>query len=256
MSATSSLRNAARPTARGHPGRPVHPAYDGRPGVSPRVRRRRTTAVFFLSVVAALGAIAVLLSGRTSPPLTRFRARIVTVAEGQVGYKTNPANTYCNKYSAFWHAGTGCSNGLRGEEWCADFAAWVWRTAGATFTYAYTPGDINAAAASFYEWAVAHHTWHAAGSGYTPRPGDVAVYGLDTSTRTAVHVAVVTSATPGTRGPDVVNGDGDHTGFSVVESGTDEYRADAPGGPAPLSGYASPIPPPKSRRTSTASTPT
>jgi hypothetical protein len=40
-----------------------------------------------------------------------------------------------------------------------------------------------------------------------------------------------------------VNGDGDRTGFSVVETGTDQYTADIPGTRAPLSGYASPIPP-------------
>ena len=32
-------------------------------------------------------------------------------------------------------------------------------------------------------------------------------------------------------------------GFSVVEAGTDQYKADTPGSNAPLSGYASPIPP-------------
>ncbi len=235
------------------PAAPRRPApAAGRPGAaSPRVRRRRTTTVFFLAAVAALALVAVALTGASSPPLTRFRARIVTIAESQLGYRTSPPHTYCNKYSTYWHAGTACSSGLRSEEWCADFAAWVWHRAGAQFTYAYTTGDINAAAASFYQWAVAHHTWHPAGSAYTPRAGDVAVYGLDTATHSAVHVAVVTSDTPGSRGPNVVNGDGNRTGFSVVETGTDQYKADAPGGAAPLSGYASPIPPPKRHPSST-----
>lgn len=239
---TRSTRGPSGPAGTGVPGTRLGPP--GRARASLRVRRRRTTTLFFLSVVAVLALVAVVLSGR-SAPLTRFRARIVTIAESQLGYRTNPSHTYCNKFSAYWTAGTECSNGLRSEEWCADFAAWVWRMAGAQFTYDYTAGDINAAAASFYEWAVAHHTWHPVGSGYTPKPGDVAVYGLDAAGNTAVHVAVVTGYTPGTRGPDVVNGDGDRTGFSVVESGTDQYKADAPGGPAPLSGYASPVPPPK-----------
>jgi hypothetical protein len=119
----------------------------------------------------------------------------------------------------------------------------VWRKAGAVFTYAYTPSDINASSGSFYLWAVAHGTWHPEGSGYVPKPGDVAVYGLDPTTGTAAHVAVVTGFRDGARGPDVVNGDGDRTGFSVVEIGTDQYRADTPGTVAPLSGYASPVPP-------------
>lgn len=239
---TRSMGSRPGTAGRGRPG----PAPGGRVQASARVRRRRTTTVFFFAVVAALGVVAINLSGGSAaPPLTHFRARIVSAAESQIGYKTDPSRTYCNKFSAYWQAGTSCTNGLRSEEWCADFAAWAWRQAAAQFVYAYTSGDINAAAFSFYQWAVLHHTWHPVGSGYTPRPGDVAVYGLDTATDTAVHVAVVTGYTPGTRGPNVVNGDGDRTGFSVVEAGTDQYKADAPGGAAPISGYASPIPPPK-----------
>jgi hypothetical protein len=73
-----------------------------------------------------------------------------------------------------------------------------------------------------------------------PEPGDVAVYGLDTSTVTAVHVAIVVGTTGNDAAPDVVNGDGDRTGYSVVESGDGEAYADVKGKGAPLSGYASP----------------
>ncbi len=197
-----------------------------------------------------LGLVALGLSASSAPglpplPSTPFRARIVTIAESQLGYRTDPSDSYCNRFSAFWDAGTAtaCGHGLRSEEWCADFAAWVWRRAGAQFTYGYGPGDVNAASGSFYLWAAAHGTWHAAGSGYTPQPGDVAVYGLDPATGTADHVAIVTGDSPGARGPDVVNGDGDRTGFSVVETGTDQYTADTPGTDARLSGYASPVAP-------------
>ena len=207
-------------------------------------------ALTFVTAVFVLGLVAVSLSGTNGsalPPLpsTPFRARIVTIAESQLGYRTDPTRSYCNKYTAFWHAGTatGCGHGLRSEEWCSDFAAWVWRRAGAQFSYGYGPADVNAASASFYLWAVGHGTWHPAASGYTPQPGDVAVYGLDPTGSTAAHVAIVTYDAPGARGPDVVNGDGDRTGFSVVETGTDQYTADIPGTRAPLSGYASPIPP-------------
>ena len=167
--------------------------------------------------------------------------RIAAVAESQLGYRTDPQDTYCNKYSAYFVSGTAdCGNSNRNEEWCADFAAWVWLKAGALVTYQYMNGDIDASAASFYEWGVEHGTWHPVGSGYVPRPGDVAVYGLDTSTLVASHVAIVIGYQNGDRGPDVVNGDGDKTGFSVVESGADQYKADAPGSVAYLSGYTSP----------------
>jgi hypothetical protein len=215
-------------------------------GPSLRVRRRRAVALLLSVAVVVLGLVAVAMSGGAAlpaPPSTPFRARIVTAAESQLGYRTDPAHSYCNKFSAFWGAGTACGHGLRSEEWCADFAAWAWRMAGAQFTYSYTSGDINAASGSFYVWAVAHGTWHAVGSGYHPVPGDVAVYGLDPTTGTAEHVAVVIASIPGARGPDVVNGDGDRTGFSVVETGKDQYKADASGNVGLLAGYASPIPP-------------
>ena len=177
--------------------------------------------------------------------LSPLRARIVSIAQGQVGYATDPSNTYCNKFSAYWSAGADdCGgNGNLSEEWCADFAAWVWKEAGADVTYQLAPGYLNAASASFYVWGTDHGTWHPVGSGYAPQPGDVAVYGLDTSAVTAVHVAVVVGTTGDAAAPDVVNGDGDRTGYSVVEVGDSQAYADVKGKGAPLSGYVSPSTP-------------
>ncbi len=73
-----------------------------------------------------------------------------------------------------------------------------------------------------------------------PLPGDVAVYGLDASQLVAQHVAIVVSDTPGDKGPDAVNGDGDKSVYSAVEVGNDEYKAKAPGVTEYLSGYVSP----------------
>jgi hypothetical protein len=175
--------------------------------------------------------------------LSPLRARIVSTAESQIGYTTDPLGTYCNKYSAYWHSGAGnCGNGNLNEEWCADFAAWVWQRAGAAVTYQYVSGDLNSSAASFYEWGVSRGTWHPAGSGYVPVPGDVAVYGLDVGSLVADHVAIVIGYQSGDRGPIAVNGDGDLTAFSIVEVRTDEYLADIHPGGAPLSGYVSPSP--------------
>jgi hypothetical protein len=168
--------------------------------------------------------------------------RIVAIAKSQVGYRTEPSGSYCNKFSAHWDAGLqGCPGGERAEEWCADFAAWAWQQAGVHFTYGYGPGQINGAAVSFYEWGVANGEWHPATSGYSAAPGDVAVYGLILGADpSAVHVAIVTDDAPGQEGPDVVNGDGDRTGFSVVETGTGQVRADAGSDDSVLAGYVSP----------------
>jgi hypothetical protein len=133
-----------------------------------------------------------------------------------------------------------CGNANRDEQWCADFAAWVWVQAGAEVAYKLAPGYLNADSASFYVWGVDHGTWHPVSSGYTPQPGDVAVYGLNLSTVTADHVAIVTRATSRSDAPDVINGDGDHTGFSVVETGSDQAYADVHGHGGRLSGYVSP----------------
>lgn len=176
--------------------------------------------------------------------LSPLRARIVAIAESQVGYATDPSGTYCNKYSAFWSSGTDdCGNSNLDEEWCSDFAAWVWHQAGAAVTYQYVNGDLNSSAASFYEWGRARGTWHPVGSGYEPQPGDVAVYGLNQATLVAAHVSVVVGYVRGHRGPNAVNGDGDLTGFSVVEARTDEYFADTHPDDAALSGYVSPSQP-------------
>jgi hypothetical protein len=168
--------------------------------------------------------------------------RIVAIAKSQVGYSTEPSGSYCNKFSAHWDAGTAdCPSGERAEQWCADFAAWAWQQAGVRFGYGYDPGQINGAAVSFYEWGVANGEWHPATSGYVAVPGDVAVYGLILGADpSAAHVAIVTGDAPGQRGPDVVNGDGDRTGFSVVETGTGQVRADAGRDDSVLAGYVSP----------------
>jgi CHAP domain len=198
-------------------------------------------AFLLVGAIAVAAAVVVDRHLRHGPPLSPLRARIVSFAEGQLGYTTDPAGTYCNKFSAYWYAGADdCGNDNRDEEWCADFAAWVWQQAGAEVDYQLAPGYLNGNSASFYVWGVDHGTWHPVSSGYTPQPGDVAVYGLDTAAATAVHVAVVTAA--GNEGaPDVVNGDGDRTGYSVVEAGSDQAYADVKGKGAPVSGYVSPV---------------
>jgi hypothetical protein len=229
-------------------------AAPGPPGPSRRTRRWLALgALVVLAVGAAVyvsrrpgGTVLQIGHGNTVrvpslaslPPL---RARIVSIAESQIGYTTDPAGTYCNKYSAYWYSGAAdCGNGNLDEEWCADFAAWVWKQAGAAVTYQYVNGDLNSSAASFYEWGLSKGTWHPVGSGYVPRPGDVAVYGLNPADLVAAHVAVVIGYQAGDRGPTAVNGDGDLTGFSVVEVRTDEYVADTHPDGAPLSGYVSP----------------
>jgi hypothetical protein len=176
------------------------------------------------------------LAGLTMPQ------RIVAIAESQVGYSTEPSNSYCNKFSAFWDAGApDCPSGERDEEWCADFAAWAWQKAGVQVNYGYAPGEINGGAVSFYEWGVANGEWHPATSGYVAAPGDVAVYGLSLGADpSAAHVAIVTNDAPVQLGPDAVNGDGDLTGFSRVETRAHQLQVEVGQDDFMLAGYVSP----------------
>jgi hypothetical protein len=216
----------------------------------PRRRLGLVLAAVVVLIVAAASANGLFGRSDSFPPPSsaalaglNMRARIVAIANSQVGYSAQPSDSYCNKFSAYWSVGaTDCPSGESSEEWCADFAAWAWQKAGVQFAYSYASGDINAGAASFYEWGVANGEWHPATSGYVAAPGDVAVYGLSLEPQpSATHVAIVTDDPPRQRGPDVVNGDGDRTGFSVVETGTDEVRADAGHNEnATLAGYVSP----------------
>ena len=233
----------------------LRPHNTGRPRTAPRYYRARYRRRRLGAAGAAVVAIVLIFSSafggsksfaqpsRSSLAGLSLGARIVAIANSQVGYSSHPTDTYCNKFSAHWNVGNaGCPGGELSEEWCADFAAWAWQQAGVRFAYGYGQDEINAGAASFYRWGVDHGEWHPASSGYVAAPGDVAVYGLalgvDTS---AAHVAIVTDDSAGQQGPDVINGDGDRTGFSVVETGSDQLRADAShGNRAPLAGYVSP----------------
>jgi hypothetical protein len=64
-----------------------------------RLVNTSTAAEIAREDVAAAGAI------------SSLRGRIVRIAEDQVGYATDPANTHCNKYSAHWFSGSSdCGN--------------------------------------------------------------------------------------------------------------------------------------------------
>ena len=174
------------------------------------------------------------------PRQASLGAIIARIAQGQEGVEDNPADTDCNPYSGSWGDGSPCADvggsSYRSIEWCADFAAWVWRQAGVSFTYGSGGSDINANSNSFYYWAVAEGTWHNAGSGYTPQPGDVAVYG--TSGPDAQHVGIVISN--GSSRPNVVNGDWEVDYPSTFPTAVYYQTNESQEAGVPLAGYASP----------------
>lgn len=144
---------------------------------------------------------------------------IADIALGQVGLATTPAETSfngvdCDPYStmdaAFSPNADGCGADPvhqvenQNEEWCSDFAKWVWSQAGVTADM----NTLNAGANSFYAWALDQGETPVADTG-TPQPGDAVLFyspGPITASSFADHVGVVSGVnSDGT--VNIVNGD-------------------------------------------------
>ncbi len=170
------------------------------------------------------------------------REAIVAAAESQDQYHgkvaESPTGSECNPYTAYWGDGTACSNGERSNAWCADFAAWAWKQGGANFTYGFSGSDINAWSASFYFWGLATGNWHPLSSGYSPQPGDVAVYGNLTEAPGPGHVGIYVSGSASS--PTVINGnwEPDYQPPARVYEQSGESNTGVSGGV--LDGYVSP----------------
>jgi hypothetical protein len=143
---------------------------------------------------------------------------IARIALGQVGVGDAPAVTGfggvdCDPYSALVGAlspnadGCGYNTGLgvadENEDWCSDFAKWVWQHAGVTTDMS----ALNAGAASFYGWGLGQHETMPADGG-TPAAGDAVVFFPPgrISASYADHVGIVTAVNPGGT-VNLVNGD-------------------------------------------------
>ncbi|WP_460515815.1 CHAP domain-containing protein [Flindersiella endophytica] len=107
-----------------------------------------------------------------------------------------PLGSNCNYYAKYWGTGSGCANGWRSEAWCADFAKYVWRYAGANVS------GLNASTESFRNYGLAHGTWHPTLAGI--RPGDVAVFDDDNDPSSTYHLGVV--AEVGASGVSIISG--------------------------------------------------
>ena len=144
--------------------------------------------------------------------------RIADIALGQVGVADTPDVTSfavdCDPFSSLVAGfsanddGCGFDQGFRvenaNEEWCSDFAKWVWQQAGVTAGM----NTLNAGSVSFYDWGLAQGESLAPDTG-SAQPGDAIVFfpaGAITPATYADHVGIVTSVNPdGTI--DMANGD-------------------------------------------------
>jgi len=135
------------------------------------MRKTSSGALVVLGATLATAvAVAPASAGTTSDIAALARAN-----EGKMACSTNSlgGNYY---YSS-------CSGAGSPENWCADFARWVWANSGVQFT-----NELNAMAASFYTYGTRHGTLS-----NSPRVGDAAVFSPTNSTGNIMHVAIVTA---------------------------------------------------------------
>ncbi|QHC26982.1 CHAP domain-containing protein [Streptomyces sp. GS7] len=139
--------------------------------------RKARHAMVRSTVAAALAVPALMLASGTASATTDD---IVTVANANLDHHA------CDTNSAGGQGYNSSCTGAGGspENWCADFAAWVWAQAG------YNVNGLTPAAGSFGQY----------GAGLHPEPhvGDAVVFNYNGSSGQADHVAIVTA----------VNGDG------------------------------------------------
>jgi hypothetical protein len=184
-------------------------------------------------------SLAVFASG---PPPPAVVQAVVAAAEGQdqngLAVTETPPGSNCNPYSAYWGRGSasGCTVGTLSEEWCSDFAQWVWAAAGID-----TSG-INGWAFTFVGWGQQHTGAWEPGATNNPQPGDAVVWG-DMASSYAIHVGIVVGVSQGQI--DVVSGNSgppiDAAGDvdAVWDSGYFDPSTSSIGG-YPIIGYVSP----------------
>lgn len=153
---------------------------------------------------------------KENPPVNTSgaRARIVEVAQSQVGTKEMPPGSNCQKYGP-------C------VAWCALFATWVWQRAGIDIPQLAYSGDPA-------KWGMPRGLYHPAGSGYKPQPGDMIFFGSGPEPGGSDHMGLISKVLP--------------NGNVVVISGnySDAVTVSGPAPPAtvdpavPAYGYLSP----------------
>ncbi len=145
----------------------------------------------------------------TSPLRERIAILAASFDQQHAMYETDPSGSECNRFTAAFGRGSaaGCARGTSSEAWCADFAEYVWATAG-------VPVDgIDGWAASFVTWGAAHHLVHW-GTHFHAAVGDAIVLG-QRNPLYGQHVGIVVWVQGTTI--DVVSGNsgGDFPGYGV-----------------------------------------
>ena len=167
--------------------------------------------------------------GSSSP--SDLRSRIVANATAELNNSShnNVARpSLCNFYSGAVQSGAPCAGGWRSEDWCDDFARWVWGQSGAN------TAKLSAGAISFKSYGDSHRTWVAGSTLAGVQPGDAIVYDVNGAGTSASHVDIVVAVGSST----VTTIDGNFTGGKIVRS---TVTRGAKFGKKTISGYTRPI---------------
>lgn len=128
------------------------------------------------------------------PPLTVrqrnvARKQAVRFAASQVGVRESRTRAnHSPRIVRYRRAVRGAGENPRAAEpWCADFVSWAWRRAGVPIGFGGLGSDY---VPELVGWARFSGRWHAARSGYRPRPGDLVVYRAGGSRRGHIGMVV------------------------------------------------------------------
>ncbi len=111
-------------------------------------------------------------------------ARIVAIAESQIGQAEQPPGS--NESPAIAQYRTATAGAIPGAPWCAYFASWAAREAGAPLG---AHGEGLGAVSEIWSWAQSAGRAIPNGPGVAPQPGDLIVFGDE-------HVGIVKGVLP------------------------------------------------------------
>jgi hypothetical protein len=124
------------------------------------------------------------LDGITAAPGESTGARIVAIAESQIGQTEQPPGSNESPAIAQYRGAT--AGAIPGAPWCAYFASWAARQAGAPLG---AQGEGLGAVSEIWSWAQSTGRAIPNGPGVVPQPGDLIVFGDE-------HVGIVKDVLP------------------------------------------------------------
>jgi len=136
-------------------------------------------------VATPTGPALVASDGGSIPLVAKIVSLARSLDQNHAAVVETPLNTNCNPYSGYFGRGStwACPKGMGAEEWCSDFANWVWARSGAQVAgitgYSYTFVTAGIRLGTFKP-----------GATNNPKPGDAVVWGV-AATGVGNHVGLV-----------------------------------------------------------------